>query len=591
MFSHNKEFFSNKEHLGVILNTDGVPLFKSSQSTMWPVYLEIANFPPLIRFRFDNAITCGVWVGRSKPDMNILLKPILEAIDCINTLGFTFNSPDGIKTVRVKLLFGVFDLVSKAKVLNMKQFNGVCGCPTCVHPGEHRGSHIYLPDSSYPLRTLAGIEKAIVEDHKCGTIIDGIKDVSPLHNYVHLVDGVPTDYMHCVLEGVTKFLLTSWTSPKHSRKPFSIRKYLHQLDKALLKQTSPREFTHSTRSLIDMSYWKTSEYRLWLLFFSLPLIVNLLPPLYFHHFSLLVCAMHLLLSKEVMLTQCNAAEEMLGDFCALLPELYGECSCTLNAHSLIHIPHFVRLWGPCWTQSAFSFESHNGNLKRIIHSTRKVADQLSFSLDVRLTLQSLYHEIVVRESEDLISFLQYGAHAHNSMSKLRHGYAVGMIWSIELNDNEFREVKKLCPSASKQVKMFERLFFNNVTLRTIYYCNGDDKHSNAYCCYKNSVGKEAFGEIQKFVECPPIGTVAFLKPLQLTCSNILNRSGEPCREILDLYAEVALISQFVIQVHPISNVPVIAVSVENIMSNCILVTPSDPSTLYIVKLPNNYEHY
>ena len=123
MFSHNMEFFSYREHLGVILNTDGVSLFKSSQSTMWPVYLEIANFPPMIRFRHDNVIICGVWVGQSKPDMNILLKPILEDIDKMNTLGFSFCSPEGMKTIRVKLLFGVFYLVAKAKVLNMKQFN------------------------------------------------------------------------------------------------------------------------------------------------------------------------------------------------------------------------------------------------------------------------------------------------------------------------------------------------------------------------------------------------------------------------------------------------------------------------------------
>lgn len=132
--------FSHREHLGVTLNTDGVPLFKSSQSTMWPVYLEITNFPPPIHFRHDNVIICGVWVGHSKPDMNILLKPILEDIDHLHTLGFTFSSPEGMKTVRVKLLFGVFDLVAKAKVLNMKQFNGVCDCPTCIHPGEHHGS-------------------------------------------------------------------------------------------------------------------------------------------------------------------------------------------------------------------------------------------------------------------------------------------------------------------------------------------------------------------------------------------------------------------------------------------------------------------
>ena len=592
MFSHNKEFFSHQEHLGVILNTDGVSLYKSSRSTLWPVYLEIANFPPPIRFRCDNVVICGLWVGQSKPDMSALLKPIMDDIDQLNLLGFSFCSPEGRKTVRVKLLFGIFDLVAKAKVLNFKQFNGVHGCPTCVHPGEHQGSRVYLPGSSYSVRTMAGIERAIAQGNRCGTIVEGVKGESPLHKYMNLVDGMPVDYMHCVLEGVTKSLLVLWTDSKHSSKPFSIRRHVHELDQCLLKQTPPQEFRRPPRSIIrDLSYWKASEFRSWLLFFSLPLLVNILPPLYFHHFSLLVCAMHLLLLKQITLTQCSIAEKMLCDFYSLLPELYGVRSCTINAHNLIHLPQFARLWGPCWTHSALSFESHNGNLKKMIHSTRKVADQLSFSLDVRLTLQKLYCEIENRESDDLIGFLQYARHAHRSMSKLTFGYALGPIKTSILNQQEFQEVRKLCACVTREVRIFERLFINNIILHTIHYRNGEGKRNNSYCFYKNSNDVEAFAEIQKFVECPPIGTVAFIKPFQRTGSNILKRSGRPCREILQSYVETSLISQFIAEVHPINNVTVEAISVKNIISNCVLVTSLDTSVLYIVKLPNNYEHY
>lgn len=70
------QFFACREHLGVIINTDSVPLFKSSRSMLWPVYLEIGNYPPSIRFRTENTIICGFWIGQSKPDMNMILKPI-----------------------------------------------------------------------------------------------------------------------------------------------------------------------------------------------------------------------------------------------------------------------------------------------------------------------------------------------------------------------------------------------------------------------------------------------------------------------------------------------------------------------------------
>ena len=124
MFQNHLEFFSKKQHLGVILNTDGVSMFKSSRVTIWPVYIQIANLLPALQVRVNNIITCGVWVGQKKPNMSVLLKPILEHLDRLSITGFSFLSPDGFETLRIKLLFGVFDLLAKASVLNFKQFNG-----------------------------------------------------------------------------------------------------------------------------------------------------------------------------------------------------------------------------------------------------------------------------------------------------------------------------------------------------------------------------------------------------------------------------------------------------------------------------------
>lgn len=125
----------------------------------------------------------------------------------------------------------------------MNQFNGNCGCPTCLHPGEHQGSCVYDPSKSYPLRTVQGIKEAVRTGIAQKQVVDGIKGPSPLHKYIHLVNGVPPDYMHCVLEGVTKALLHFWTNPSYRSQPFSIRRDLKMVDNTLCKQTPPHEFT------------------------------------------------------------------------------------------------------------------------------------------------------------------------------------------------------------------------------------------------------------------------------------------------------------------------------------------------------------
>ena len=65
-------FLTYPEYLGLSLSTDGVPVFKSSASSLWPVYLTIANLPPNIRTNNENTLLCGIWFGPKKPPINPL---------------------------------------------------------------------------------------------------------------------------------------------------------------------------------------------------------------------------------------------------------------------------------------------------------------------------------------------------------------------------------------------------------------------------------------------------------------------------------------------------------------------------------------
>ncbi len=156
---------------------------------------------------------------------------------------------------------------------------------------------------------------------------------------------------------------------------------MSRTDDIMMKQTPPSEFSRPPRSIQrNMKYWKASELRSWLLYYSLPLVLDFLPSLYIHHYGLLVCTMHILLQDCFTPNQIDAADLMLNDFIALLPELYGEKSCTANAHLLGHLPKYVNLWGPLWTHSAFGFESYNGHLKYLFHSRSVIVDQLVSNL-------------------------------------------------------------------------------------------------------------------------------------------------------------------------------------------------------------------
>ena len=539
-------------------------------------------------FRVNNIITCGVWVGQKKPNMSVLLKPILEHLDRLSITGFSFLSPDGFETIRIKLLFGVFDLVAKASVLNFKQFNGAYGCPTCLHPGEYLNTQVYPPgQTNFSIRTCKGVAEAIEEGIATRTVVEGVKGPSVLRGYLDIIKGVPADYMHCVLEGVVGSLLKMWTDSRFHSQPYSIRRHLTEIDSVFVKQRPPLEFSRPPRSIKShLAFWKASEFRNWILFYSLPLLVHYLPPLYFHHYALLVCALHLLLQRKITPVMCNAAEEMLLDFYMLFPELYGASKCTMNVHSLKHLPYFVRLWGPLWTHSAFSFESMNGALTSMVHSTRKVAEQLSFSLDIKHSLQELEAILAEKESGDISNYIGCDSSRRSNMTMLTNGYAIGRMRSVELSSSDLQLVRKLCPQVCKNVSVFEKVYFEGMVLHSMKYLNGQGKRDNSVCFFKSVDGRMMVGRVEKFVEVAPLGTVVFLAVFNTVKRSILKMSGASCRPILDKYADVSLVSKFIIEVQPSTSM--ICVPLENVIAKCVLVARKDKVT-FVVKFPNTHE--
>lgn len=419
----------------------------------------------------DNLITVALWVG-SKPPMHLLLKPLKQIMNRLSTIGVCIRSPVGIKKVWLQPLFGVFDFIAKAPVLNMKQFNGLNGCPTCLHPVEQcAGTRVNLP-GTYPLPKHDELKQAARKAEEKGESVDGIKGKSALTKLVNLVDGTPIDYMHCVL-GVTKRLLEVWVTSTSCHG--YIRRFVNKIDTNLLKQRPPHDFSRIPRSIKQhQKFWKASEFHNWLLYYSLPLLMNVLPPLY-----LLVCAMHILLQLQITEVQIQAAKEMLLSFHELIPELYSENHCTLNAHLLIHLTKHMRLCGPLWTHSAFDFESMNGYITSMIHSKHKIADQLLFSIDVSNTLGTLQDQLVQTESEQTLSTYS------KNMSRILPGtYSVGVLQSAGLSRDERKAIKQLSRTTSTEALTFHR--YHRATLfYSAQYGREGGKRDSSVCCYVN----------------------------------------------------------------------------------------------------------
>lgn len=85
-----------------------------------------------------------------------------------------------------------------------------------------------------------------------------MKGLSPLFLLANfdVVQGVPVDYMHCVLENTVTLLMRLWFEGKHSTENYSIRRYLSIISEHFEKQKPPNFVARVPGAISKYKEWK-----------------------------------------------------------------------------------------------------------------------------------------------------------------------------------------------------------------------------------------------------------------------------------------------------------------------------------------------
>lgn len=126
--------------------------------------------------------------------------------------------------------------------------------------------------------------------------------------------GLVVDYMHNILLGVTK-LHTEFILQSIRKKFWNISEnvgmdhVLSTINERLLMIHPPSSITRTPRSIKDISRWKASEWRAWLLFYSVPCLKGLKKK-HLNHFAMLSAATYILLKKSVTREEVFQAHQL-----------------------------------------------------------------------------------------------------------------------------------------------------------------------------------------------------------------------------------------------------------------------------------------
>lgn len=329
-----------------------------------------------------------MWFGPEKPSANLFLgvfrNPLRELFKGI----FLKTSENETVKCRAKIICGTCDLPAKALFLNMKQYNGYFGCQKCKSRGIRVEKTLVYPyQENFDLRTSEesiDFAKQAVSSKKD---VFGVKGPTVLSDIsVDFIVTTVVDVMHCIYLNVAKRLMSIWFDSENSNHPASIRAFLADINKLLCSINPIESVPRHPRSLDDVSYWKASELKAFLLVYCLK---KFLPTAYFNHHMLLVYGISILNSHSISDSMLNKAQAALNEYVKRFEVLYGKINMTANVHLILQLADTVKAFGPIFVTSCFPFENSNGILKRFVHGSKNPELQIYSSISMLLSFTKL----------------------------------------------------------------------------------------------------------------------------------------------------------------------------------------------------------
>ena len=344
--------------LDLIFNIDGLPLFRSSRTTVWPVLCVIQNIKP------SKVFPVTITSGTTKPANLDFLQDTINELKELIQYGLSF----GNRTFLVNVKCIVCDAPARAFAKGTKLCSGYHGCDKCDQKGSWFGRVTYQ-EVNPNLRTDQSFRNFDQAEHHIGQTpftqlpIDMIKTFS-------------IDYMHQVCLGVVKRLILLWkTGPRAIRISDA---HISEINNRLwaIKPCVPNDFARKPRGLNETQHWKATEYRQFLLYTGQFALKGILQPQHFEHYMSLSVAMCILISPKHAHTHKDFAQRLLVWFIQKGKELYGNEFLVYNVHSLMHLTDEAVTHGDLDSCAAWRFESFLYQLKKLVRSGKNPVAQI-----------------------------------------------------------------------------------------------------------------------------------------------------------------------------------------------------------------------
>ena len=427
--------------LELLINIDGLSLFKSSAKQFWPILCQVTcgDF-------VSSPLIAGIFCGSSKPvSAQIFLADFIAEVNWLKQNNVTVKE----NTFLVKIKGFVCDAPARTFIKCIKGHTAFYGCERCEQKEKRVKRRIVYPELNAAKRTDESFKNQTQAQHHKSDVI------SPLFKLgVGLISQIPLEYMHLLCLGACRRILLHLLRGSRKVKISMTVADLISAELTTFAKHIPSEFARKPRTLKEIDRWKATEFRLFLCYVGPVVLRSHLPSKVYHHFMLLHVAVCILTNPDLSVSHCDYAETLLNQFVEQMCDVYGDSSKIYTLHSRVHICDDVRQFGELDSYSAFPFENALGAIKKMLRSAILPLQQLcrrlseknpaSFALRMSTSLQpKLFQQPrsgpTLGIAGDECKQVTYGCYTYSASNSdgctLLHNDKIILICNIVASDN------------------------------------------------------------------------------------------------------------------------------------------------------------
>jgi hypothetical protein len=399
-------FLNSVPTIRIDICIDGVPLVKSSKLVLWPILGNFCDNSTLHPFLI------GCYVGYGGPNsINDYLGSLIDEVLIINeNNGIEISG----KTIPLEIRAFTCDAPARSFLAGTMYPTALRGCSKCNQVGRKESNYLIFQAKRGDLRSDLGFNLRLdpLYHHK-----EFLFENVPLELIdIGLVSQIPLEPMHLLDMGVTKRMMRLFVENKGNRY-FRTKKILKETEDhyILIAAFVPVEFVRQPRDFAEICRYKSTEFRMILMYVGPVIFLERLNPEAFKLFMRLHCAVRLLYLAENYIL----AEKLLDEFVTNFESAFDKNYRSYNIHSLLHILQDAKTY-VLTTISNYKFENFMQILKNKIKSPTNVPRQIA-----NARAMGKFPKIASSKFDKIIINPQ----VRNNHCVLKNGNVVKVVWA------------------------------------------------------------------------------------------------------------------------------------------------------------------